>query len=81
MCSLTYVFSLVIFLGVEIFSSAHPNFLLCTSFSLQATNRVKLDGHLVKKTHQKIKSDSSLDTVFDDAQRRVIIELFILFLL
>ncbi|XP_041478233.1 sorting nexin-13-like isoform X2 [Lytechinus variegatus] len=36
-----------------------------------ATNRVKLEGQLVKRTHQRIQNQSSLDTVFDEAQKRV----------
>ncbi|XP_030848222.1 sorting nexin-13 isoform X2 [Strongylocentrotus purpuratus] len=36
-----------------------------------ATNRVKLDSQLVKRTHQRIKNQTSLDTVFDEAQKKV----------
>ncbi|XP_071803237.1 sorting nexin-13-like isoform X2 [Asterias amurensis] len=39
--------------------------------SEDATNRVKLEGSIVKKTYQRIRSDGLSGSVFDEAQRRV----------
>ncbi|XP_071484114.1 sorting nexin-13-like [Diadema antillarum] len=56
--------------AIEMLRSAALN-IFTEYLAEDATNRVKVDSQIVKRTSQKIKTDDSLETVFDEAQKRV----------